>query len=146
MKIIQETDLRHFKFWSGGKDRADKLTDSQLDQVESILEDTYPDGMTDTQINDLFWFGFDTIASWLGYKDGEYFDADVKDDDIDDAEDWFNDIDDAGDALVIANFDEDGFTHNEDGCIPIDEVFDKFQDWWNNLSDIEKVQTMRKNS
>lgn len=28
---------------------------------------------TETQINDLFWFEFDTICQWLGYKDEDDF-------------------------------------------------------------------------
>ena len=55
----------------GAKDNAETLTNEQLDMVESILEDAYPDGVEDTQINDFFWFDFDTIREWLGIKDEE---------------------------------------------------------------------------
>ena len=65
MKIYTEQSLCDFQFWSGAKDFACELTDSQLDTVEAILEDLYPDGMTDTEINDLFWFEEDTIRDWL---------------------------------------------------------------------------------
>ena len=68
MKIISEIDLSQFNFWSGGKDRADLLTSEQLDQVGEVLEELYPDGMTDTQVNDLFWFDFDTVKEWIGLK------------------------------------------------------------------------------
>jgi len=74
MKIYEEKSLRNFEFWSGGKDRAKKLTCEQLDQIEDVLTDIYPDGMEDTQINDLFWFEFDTVANWLGYESEEKFD------------------------------------------------------------------------
>jgi hypothetical protein len=43
----------------------------QLDQIEGILEDIYPDGITNTQLNDLFWFEPDTLAEWLGFEDWE---------------------------------------------------------------------------
>lgn len=65
MKIYVEQSLRDFQFWSGAKDFAETLTDKQFDQIEAILEDLYPDGMTDTQINDLFWFEEETIRKWL---------------------------------------------------------------------------------
>ena len=68
MRIIADTDLRHFQFWSGAVDNANQLSLEQLDEVEAILEDAYPDGMTDTQINDLFWVEFDTIKEWIGLK------------------------------------------------------------------------------
>lgn len=72
MKIISEDKrLRDFDFWSGAKDTADYLTSDELDTIEDMLEDAYPDGMTETQVNDLFWFDTDVIAEWLGYDDFE---------------------------------------------------------------------------
>lgn len=72
MKIISEDKrLRDFDFWSGAKDTVDYLTSDELDTIEDMLEDAYPDGMTETQVNDLFWFDTDVIAEWLGYDDFE---------------------------------------------------------------------------
>lgn len=72
MKIINEDKrLRDFDFWSGAKDTVDYLTSDDLDTIENMLEDAYPDGMTETQVNDLFWFDTDVIAEWLGYDDFE---------------------------------------------------------------------------
>ena len=36
----------------------------------------YPDGMTDTQVNDLFWFEEDFIAQILGYRNWEELEED----------------------------------------------------------------------
>ena len=71
MKVYSEMNLRDFEFWSGAKLNAGTLTSEQLDIVESILEDAYPDGISETKINDFFWFEFDTIREWLGIKDEE---------------------------------------------------------------------------
>ena len=71
MKIYSEKSLRNFEFWSGAKENANELTGAQLDEVETILEDLYPEGMDETQINDLFWFDFDTVKEWLGITDEE---------------------------------------------------------------------------
>ena len=71
MKVYTEQSLKDFEFWSGAKDRTKYLTDDQFDTIETILEDAYPDGMTDTEINDFFWFEEDTIADWLGYNSFE---------------------------------------------------------------------------
>lgn len=68
MIITREENLRNFEFWSGAADRVKYLTDEELDQIESILEDCYPEGMTETQVNDFFWFEEDTVAEWLGYN------------------------------------------------------------------------------
>ena len=71
MKIYSEKSLRNFEFWSGAKENANELTGAQLDEVETILEDLYPEGMDETQINDLFWFDFDTVKEWLNITDEE---------------------------------------------------------------------------
>ena len=71
MKIYEEKSLTDFEFWSGAKDTVKYLTSDELEQLEAILEDAYPDGMEDTQINDLFWFEEDWIAEMLGYTDFE---------------------------------------------------------------------------
>lgn len=75
MKYTVEESLRNFKFWSGGKDRADNCSPEELDSIEEFLEEIEPsEGWTDGAINDMFWFDFDTLAQHLGYKDEEDFD------------------------------------------------------------------------
>ena len=69
MKLYKEESISNFEFWSGAKDRAENLTSQELDQIESILEDLYPDGMSDTQLNDLFWFDFETVLEWIGKEE-----------------------------------------------------------------------------
>ena len=73
MKILSEMKLRNFKFWAGAIDRVEYLTSEQLDTIEEVLIDMFPDGIDDTTINELFWFDGDTIAEWLGYNSfGEF--------------------------------------------------------------------------
>jgi|BioPla2DNA2_1021312.scaffolds.fasta_scaffold99530_1 hypothetical protein len=78
MKIHSEKSLSDFEFWSGGKDRAEKLTSEELDQIELTLEELYPDGIDETELNDLFWFDFETVLEWIGKEEcpdcGEIFD------------------------------------------------------------------------
>lgn len=64
MKIYSEISLSEFHFWSGAKEFAKELTEEQFSRIEFILEDCYPDGLTDTEINDLFWFEQDLIREW----------------------------------------------------------------------------------
>ena len=68
MKIYKHENLTEFEFWSGAKDTAEYLTDDELDQIEEILDELYPAGMDETELNDLFWFEDDLIAEWLGYE------------------------------------------------------------------------------
>jgi hypothetical protein len=66
MKITTETSLNNFEFWSQAQHNADLLTSTQLDVIESTLNDIYPDGMSAEELNDLFWYDFDTILDWIG--------------------------------------------------------------------------------
>lgn len=87
MKYVVEESLSSFNAWSGGKDTVEELTDDQLDQVEQLIEDMYPDEPpTDTQVNDFLWFERDAIAQHLGFSDWEHLnqDEDEEEDDEDD--------------------------------------------------------------
>jgi hypothetical protein len=69
MKIYRDISLTEFEFWAGGKDTVEELTESELEQIEQILEEIYPEGLSETDVNDIFWFERDLIAEWLGYED-----------------------------------------------------------------------------
>lgn len=82
MKITTEMNVRDFEFWSGGKDRANDVRDEDWDTIDSAVEEMFPDGCTDTELNDLFWFDFDIIAQACGYENEEhYFYGAAKDND-----------------------------------------------------------------
>ena len=68
MKIYRDIPLTQFEFWAGGKDTVKHLTDSELEQIEQILEDFYSEGLSEWELNDIFWFERDLIAEWLGYE------------------------------------------------------------------------------
>ena len=71
MLIHSEIPLRDFNFWSGGADNANCLTYEQLDTIETILDDIYPEGINETMLNDIIWMDCDIVAEWLGYEDFE---------------------------------------------------------------------------
>ena len=72
MTITYELDLNSFQAWSGAKDTLDRIQrEGKCSLLEQILEDTYPDGMTETELNDLLWFEPETIFEWLGIGDEE---------------------------------------------------------------------------
>ena len=74
MKIYREERLTDDEFWAGAKDRANKLTVSELYQIEDILEECYPDGLSETQLNDIFWFDFDWRCECIGTTEDEVWD------------------------------------------------------------------------
>lgn len=69
MIIKKETSLENFEFWSGARYLAEKLTSEEFSTIEELLEELYPEGMEEVQVNDFFWFEGDTIAQALGYED-----------------------------------------------------------------------------
>lgn len=71
MKIICETSLENFEAWQGGKDTLIDLSHSDCERLEQDIEELYPDGITDTELNDFLWFERDTIADLLGYRNYE---------------------------------------------------------------------------
>ena len=70
MKITSEMSLRNFKAWAGGKVTLNKLIElDKCDDLEFILDDLYPDGLTDTQLNDILWFEDEWIYETLGIEE-----------------------------------------------------------------------------
>lgn len=80
MQITYELDLRSFDAWSGAIDTLDRIIEEgKCEDLEFILEELYPDGMTDTQLNDLLWFEPELVYEWLGISD---------EDEEEDEDDW----------------------------------------------------------
>ena len=70
MKITSEMSLKNFKAWSGAKDTLNKLIElDKCEELEFILEDLFPNGMTETQLNDLLWFDDEWIYETLGIEE-----------------------------------------------------------------------------
>ena len=72
MRIQSETSLENFEAWSGAVDTLDRVKEAgKCDELKSILEDLYPDGMSETELNDLLWFEPETVFEWLGIEEEE---------------------------------------------------------------------------
>ena len=70
MKITSEMSLKNFKAWSGAKDTLNKLIElDKCEDLEFILDDLYPDGLTETQLNDILWFDDEWIYETLGIEE-----------------------------------------------------------------------------
>ena len=70
MKIYKEISLSEFEFWSGAKQLASLLTEKEMEEIELWIDDYQLETgteLTETDINDFFWFGDDKIAEILGY-------------------------------------------------------------------------------
>ena len=78
MKIYSEQPLSEFRFWSGGAEHASYLTDEELDRIESQLTaELYPKGLSDTELNDLFWFEFEFLCGLIGLNEEEVCEREI---------------------------------------------------------------------
>lgn len=79
MTITYELNLQSFEAWSGAKDTLERIQrEGKCDLLEQILEDTYPDGMTETELNDLLWFESETVYEWLDIRSEEQIKKEIE--------------------------------------------------------------------
>lgn len=72
------SDISSFKPWSGAVDTFEKIKDAgMIEDLDFLLEDMYPDGITETQLNDILWFDADWVLESLGLKEEEFEDEDI---------------------------------------------------------------------
>ena len=70
MQIYRELDLTSFEPWSGAVDTYERIyNEGKLDDLESLLEELYPDGIEETQLNDLLWFEEEWLFECLGIEE-----------------------------------------------------------------------------
>ena len=68
--VTYELDLTRFNFWSGAAETAKYLTYSELEELNGFFNERY-ETLTETDVNDIFWFEDDMLAQYLGYDDFE---------------------------------------------------------------------------
>ncbi len=79
MRIYSELDLNTFEAWSGAISTLDRIKNAGMcEALENILEDLYPDGMSDTELNDLLWFEPDMVFKWLGMRTEEQIESEIQ--------------------------------------------------------------------
>lgn len=75
LTVRHEICLADFDAWSGAVCTLDLLIEHDLtEQLEDVLNDAYPEGIDETQLNDLLWFEAEWIWDVLGIEvdeDGE---------------------------------------------------------------------------
>lgn len=72
MKIyIEVEDKFDFKPWGGAVATYDELTEEEFSWLLESLEDIHPEGISETELNDILWFETDFIAEYLGYSSWE---------------------------------------------------------------------------
>ena len=84
MKIYSEQNLANFEFWSEAKTTASRIWEEKgtegFEQLEAILEDLYPDGIDEVELNDVLRFDAGTVYEWLEIEDEEDEDEEDEED------------------------------------------------------------------
>jgi hypothetical protein len=73
MKTFNEnTTLVNFDAWSGAVETKERIiNEGKANEFDSLIEDLYPDGLSETLLNDILWFEEDWIYESLGIEDEE---------------------------------------------------------------------------
>lgn len=71
LKIYKET-VSEFTPWQGAVSTYDTIVEeNKLDDLDFLLEDIYPEGISEGQLNDILWFESDWLFENLGIKEDE---------------------------------------------------------------------------
>ena len=87
MKIVKEISIEDFEGWSGANDTIEVIEKAgKVDEFDNLIEELYPDGLSETSLNDLLRFDYEWIYEPLeitkSYKVSVYnIEYDVDDDD-----------------------------------------------------------------
>lgn len=87
MKIVKEISVEDFEGWSGANDTIEVIEKAgKVDEFDNLIEELYPDGLSETSLNDLLRFDYEWIYETLeitkSYKVSVYnIEYDVDDDD-----------------------------------------------------------------
>jgi hypothetical protein len=71
MKTYNENmRLADFDAWQGAKDTKETiLNEHKGEEFDSLIEELYPDGLSETQLNDILWFESDWLYENLGISE-----------------------------------------------------------------------------
>lgn len=79
MTITYELDLNSFQAWSGAKETLERIQrEGKCAELENVLEELYPDGMTETELNDLLWFDSESVYEWLGIRSESQIEKEIE--------------------------------------------------------------------
>lgn len=71
MKLFTE-DLSDFKPWEGANSTMRRIEEEgKEDELEQFIEETYPEGISFSSLNDLLWFESEFVFEMLGIEEEE---------------------------------------------------------------------------
>ena len=121
MKITKEISLEEFEGWCGAENTLDKIiSEGKAQEFEFVLEDLYPEGMDETQLNDLLRFESEWCFEAVGIRTESEIESELKEAE-EELENMMNDYRD--------EIDDEELTEEEKA-----EIWESYQ------SDIEEIE------
>jgi hypothetical protein len=72
MRIYKDFYADSFEAWAGAVDTLNKiLEEGKGEELEQLLDEIFPDGAEETEVNDLLWFDDEYVFEMLGIKTDE---------------------------------------------------------------------------
>lgn len=69
MKVYSDIGLLEFEPWSGAVATKDMIVEAgKCDEFDQLIEEIYPDGINETQLNDILWFEDEWLCEALGLE------------------------------------------------------------------------------
>lgn len=101
MRIYSELDLNTFEAWSGAVNTLDRIRrEGKCEELESVLEENYPEGIDpegidETELNDLLWFKSETVYEWVDLRTESQIESEIEEakSELADLEDGLKDLD-----------------------------------------------------
>ena len=79
MRIYSELDLNTFEAWSGAVDTLNRIRrEGKCEELESALEEIYPEGIDETELNDLLWFDSETVYEWVDLRTESQIESEIE--------------------------------------------------------------------
>ena len=79
MMLTYELDLNNFEAWSGAKDTIERVQEhGQIKELEALVNELHPEGITKGQLNDFLWFDREYIYNSLGIKTEAEIDEEIE--------------------------------------------------------------------
>jgi len=73
MRITKEISILDHNAWSGAVDTQETIiANGKARDFDFLMEDMFPDGMTETELNDILWFETDWLYETLGIDEDDY--------------------------------------------------------------------------
>ena len=134
IKVMKEINIEDFEAWSGGKDTLDRIIEEGKEkEFEDYISDLYPDGIDETQLNDILWFDSDQVFQDLGINeyDTDEIVEDFKNNYLDELKEGYKE--DETVDFVIDDIIEKSIYHDSITDEQRDEIVEQLDDYLSSL-------------